>query len=270
MGISTELAVIFPSKSLREDFQGIRESNKFLIKEVYFGYPDDIDRLIDYIASQESFLLQDFPDNIDPSCQFLLEINGIKKDNTIRFHSHDRPEIDIRMNFNYHYHGRFVNGEVVGISIAFSIDHISHIYNFLGSQAVEEFFKEWVPIYSWSATTPSIYKKKHEYEYLSFLNTPWLHYSDTMIFGPDLVNSLKLKDIDWQHKDVFFAKWITEDILWIASPYGFRSRYEYISDNLDFDVFKDYFEVKSKPIMEKHRDYVVQQLDLLDGIWNSY
>ncbi|MEM7736351.1 MAG: hypothetical protein AAF267_11225, partial [Deinococcota bacterium] len=56
-----------------------------------------------------------------------------------------------------------------------------------------------------------------------YLNQPWRYYSHTMVFGPELVARYNLKNLPWEDAKVCYYKWIGDDILWVASDFGFKS-----------------------------------------------
>ncbi|MEM7738235.1 MAG: hypothetical protein AAF267_20865 [Deinococcota bacterium] len=107
-------------------------------------------------------------------------------------------------------------------------------YVFQQIAATEEFFRIWRPLYAFDYhDAGDMFPKEQPYkpaeyeawlaEYDWFLREPWRRHTETMVFGPELVARYNLKDMAWEDTDVCYTKWITDDILWIASDQGFRS-----------------------------------------------
>ncbi|MEM6430595.1 MAG: hypothetical protein AAF708_15250 [Deinococcota bacterium] len=110
-------------------------------------------------------------------------------------------------------------------------------YAFQQIAATEEFFKIWQPLYAFDYIDASDmfpedkpYKPVELEAWLAkndwFLREPWRRHTETMVFSPELVARYNLKDIAWEDTNVCYTKWITDDILWIASDQGFRSDFD--------------------------------------------
>lgn len=134
-----------------------------------------------------------------------------------------------------------INGcDYVALDIGFNSLKIAILhyqeYTFRQIAALEEIFKIWKPLYAydfinWGSIFPEepprdpdtykAWKQRHE----RFFREPWRFRTNTMVFGPELVERYNLKDYPWEDSKVCYYKWIGEDILWLASDFGFKSNF---------------------------------------------
>lgn len=151
-----------------------------------------------------------------------------------------QPFINIRFEPEFSHHIGTEKDFICFITLHnYKYAHI--IDNHLSSLVLEDFFKLVPPIYAWHddddslcgrlpdssdyiKTPDSPYYTPHGYEeQRRNLHEPWRIYRETMIFGPTLVSALRLDEINWEIPEIWYKKWVTPELLWIASHQGFKS-----------------------------------------------
>ena len=161
----------------------------------------------------------------DNYIEFYLDFQNLSnRFQGVNLDRNDRPKVNVKTDWDIQ--GKYDGGKTLFLSLFFDNDDIYYTENFVASTAVEQLFMLWPPKYAWLDGADTIYDPERELPWIfqqSMLDTPWQHYNHSMVFGPELVKNLGLKELNWQCKDIFFSKWVTENILWLASPFGIRS-----------------------------------------------
>lgn len=237
------MLTLYPLETLVEDLENVLRDERIRIEFFYYDYLDisflekmfvvmaqkshsdnrdissDLKKIFALMA-QKSYLIDRYEITLDDvnEAGFELIVDGLEE-----IYQKENDELkprkkDAEINFILFLEllDVFNNGDELFVLIKFNQSGWEHFYS---PYVLEYLFKIWTPKYSWMDSYDWLLESPPK----QVLLNPWKRYRETMVFGPELVNSLGLKDIDWTHEDIFFHKWLTDDVLWLASPDGFRS-----------------------------------------------
>lgn len=285
MAYEEELNALFTLKTIAENFELVLNDRAVTVGKIYpetinlnhikslFKYLSKIDRVPPY-KNHDCDSLYGVFDSIRQS----IEIELIVKTSDILPEIYKElcgESVEVWFYLNPNIQGAISNGNQLVVPMQFlSGINTTTVYNRdtkvqSGLSFIKDYlFKKWTPEYCWVTADWILSELLDKEDYSAYdrklIETPWLSYNDTMIFGPQLVKSLNLKTKDWQHEDVYFAKWISDNILWLASPIGLsikdNQNHIYGSvDSLEEEKIKRKAEYK---LWERHKAILIEFLNL--------
>jgi len=257
MSTDCELATIFSFSTAGQELNSLLTDPRVSID---LNLSDDIKYVLKVLDSYSIGNNSDTPIAFDEhsplGIEFSINVLGLEdRYKNVELNKYDTARVGVSIQDEFQ--NLLTDTESLLLRLYLNNQDIRYVDNFLGASAVEYIFSYWKPKYSWLAYYATLYDFKLGKKLdSSYYETPWLHYSDTMIFGPELVESMKLKDFDWQDEDIFFAEWITDDIFWLASPMGQHTRFQ------NFGTSYLNYQNATNDIREKHSDLVCKRLKL--------
>lgn len=261
MSTDIELATIYSFSDVRQGLNSLLvDYPRVKTNKVYFDDIKDIHTTLDFLLKEDTTARKKLSEIESYNLECRFRVTGLEdKYEDFELHTYDIPEVGVV--FDTEFQGLLTDKESLLLRLYLNNQDVKYVDNFLGASAIEYIFSKLKPKYSWLAYFDTLNNFKLGKLKNGFHKTPWLYYSETMIYGPELVNSMRLKDFDWQDEDIFFAKWIAEDVLWLASPWGQHSRYQ------DFGEAYVDFHNAHLDVQMKHMNIVSERLNLQKGSW---
>lgn len=261
MSTDIELATIYSLSKVGQELSSLLADPKISIDKNISDDINDVSKLLNSASDEYPTVTSMNFNAYSPfGIEFYIKVSGLdNRYRQITLHEQDTSRVGIIIDDEFQ--SLLTDKENLLMRLHLNNQDIRYVDNFLGASALEYIFSRWKPKYCWLAYYSILYDFKTEKFDSSFHDTPWLHYSETMIFGPELVDSMRLKDFDWNDENIFFSKWIAEDVLWLASPWGQHSRYQ------DFGESYVDFHNSHLDVQIKHMNTVSERLNLKKGSW---